>query len=138
MFRRVQSSFVVDARRTSTEIVPGGLRFERSTIARSFTGAIRGTGACEAIAISGSSADVAPLYLAIEDLHVCFHGRQGGFCLVGISGGPGRRMPLRIVPGSGQGDFEGIQGVAELLDEDTLLLVYRTDDGPKPELRPEP
>ena len=89
----------------------------RMTIAKTFHGGIEGTSAGEMLAtLKGQDG----AYVALERVSATLAGRSGTFALVhrGIVDHGQQELLITVVPGSGTGGLEGIEGVFKLVITD--------------------
>lgn len=93
----------------------------RHDFTKTFAGDLEGTGVGLMIS-AGDPAAGAAGYVAMEVVTGRLDGRRGSFALqqYGTMGARGQRLEYDVVPGSGEGELEGILGRLQLSVEDGL------------------
>jgi hypothetical protein len=121
-------TFVNDVYEEGDAAEHDGVALRRVYIERTFSGDIEGRSAGE-LTTSGLQDGVAA-YVAIDVISGTLDGREGTFVLShrGTVSAAGASTAGEIVPGSGSGGLEGLEGSAEIVVEDgvhRLVLEYR-------------
>ena len=124
---RAIASFVNDVYEEGDAVDHDGVALRRVHIERTFTGDIEGRSSGE-LTTSGLQAGVAA-YVAIDVISGTLGGREGTFVLShrGTVSAAGATTAGEVVPGSGSGGLEGLEGTAEIVVEDgvhRLVLDY--------------
>jgi hypothetical protein len=89
----------------------GGVRIERLSITKSFSGDLEADSVGEMLSVRTNTADSAG-YVALEQVEGTLEGRAGSFVLqhFGIINRGTQRLVLQVVPDSGTGELEGLSG----------------------------
>jgi len=125
---RAVATFVNDVYEEGDAVEHDGVALRRVHIERSFSGDIEGRSTCE-LTTSGLQRGMAA-YVAIDVISGTLDGREGTFVLShrGTVSSAGAVTAGEVVPGSGSGGLEGLEGSAEIAVEDGvhhLILEYR-------------
>lgn len=123
---QVKSAFTFDDWQESPDERWEGGRLSRTTATKRYTGEIEGTGSLEAIMLRLGGDEGPAVYVAVEKLDVQVGERSGTFYLVhtATANEGVHDKTLKVVPGSGTGDFSGIAGVGEILEGHDFVLEY--------------
>jgi hypothetical protein len=124
---RAVATFVNDVYEEGDAVEHDGVALRRVHIERTFSGDIEGRSTGE-LTTSGLQAGVAA-YVAIDVISGTMDGREGTFVLShrGTVSAAGSTTAGEVVPGSGSGGLEGIEGSAEIVVKDGvhhLVLDY--------------
>lgn len=125
---RAVATFVNDVYEEGDVVEYDGVALRRVHIERSFSGDLAGRSTCE-LTTSGLQHGVAA-YVAIDVISGTLDGREGTSLLShrGTVSAAGAATAGEVVPGSGSGGLEGLEGSAEIGVEDgvhRLVLEYR-------------
>jgi hypothetical protein len=125
---RAVATFVNDVYEEGDAVESDGVALRRVDIERTFRGDIEGRSTCE-LTSSGLQDGVAA-YVAIDVISGTLDGREGTFVRShrGTVSAAGATTAGEVVPGSGSGGLEGLEGSAEIVVEDgvhRLVLEYR-------------
>jgi Protein of unknown function (DUF3224) len=107
----------------NVELTPGAAELDgavaRLDLAKAFHGDLEGSGRGVMLSAGDPSAGRAG-YVAIETFEGSLDGREGSFAFqqFGTLRGGAQTLHYEVVPGSGRGGLEGIDGVLELTIED--------------------
>jgi hypothetical protein len=124
---RAVATFVNDVYEEGDAVERDGVALRRVYIERTFSGDIEGRSAGE-LTTSGLQDGVAA-YVAIDVISGTLDGREGTFVLShrGTVSAAGASTVGEVVPGSGSGGLEGLEGTSEIVVEDgvhRLVLEY--------------
>lgn len=94
------------------EAVEAGLGLSRYTLAKTFSGGLTGTGVGQMLAGGPAGSQDTGSYVAIERVVGSLDGREGAFMLAhrGDMTPAGYTLSITVVPHSGTGALEGIEG----------------------------
>lgn len=123
MTERVSGAFTIELQGDPV-VERHDAQLQRNHGTKVFTGDITGTSTLEAVMLGREGGPM--VYVAVEQLDVEFGGRRGTFWLAHRMSANGTAYDgsISIVPGSGTGDLEGINGTAEITGDHRLLLEY--------------
>lgn len=128
--RQVKSAFTFDDWQETPDDRWEGVRLSRTSATKRYTGEIDGVGSLEAIMLRiGEGTEGPAVYVALEKLDVEADGRSGSFYLVhtATANAGVHDKTLKVVPGSGTGDFAGISGAGEILQGHDFVFEYDLD-----------
>ncbi|ANM29322.1 hypothetical protein ABI59_06515 [Acidobacteria bacterium Mor1] len=93
-------------------------RFSRLAMTKTFRGSLVGSSSGQMLAWGGPPSP-SGAYVAIERFSGTLQGRDGSFVLQhrGVMGADGQTLEVTIVPESGTGDLEGIEGTMTIQRE---------------------
>ena len=116
MTRHATGTFQVAVTPQGEADAANGIGLSRLGIAKTFSGDLAGTGTATMLA-----GDVQPngvgVYVALERVSGTLDGKTGAFLFAhqGVMSADGMSLSITIVPGSGVGDLEGIDGELTLV-----------------------
>ena len=111
MPRTAQGSFEVKTAPMPTDEAIAATSIGRHSLDKHYRGDLEGASAGEMLS-TGNAASGSAGYVAIEQVTGALHGRTGSFALqhFGAMRAGEVELAVRVVPGSGTGDLEGIAG----------------------------
>lgn len=105
-------TFAVEMEEAEPEAVEAGLGLSRYTLTKTFAGGLTGTGVGQMLAGGPARSQTTGTYVAIERVVGDLDGRDGAFLLAhrGDMTPEGYTLSITVVPNSGTGALEGIEG----------------------------
>ncbi len=112
VIRHAVGVFDVDVAEAEPEAVVAGLGLSRYRLTKTFTGGLTGTGVGQMLAGGPAGSQDTGTYVAIERVVGVLDGREGAFMMAhrGDMTPDGYTLSITVVPHSGTGTLEGIEG----------------------------
>jgi hypothetical protein len=119
MSRTAQGSFEVKVAPLPPDDATAATSIARYSLDKVYRGDLEGASAGEMMGAGNVAAGTAG-YVAIEEVTGTLHGKSGSFALQHSSTMDGGKyeMNIRVVPGSGSGELEGIAGALTIIIAD--------------------
>jgi len=116
MSRTAQGSFEVKVAPLPHDDATAATSIARYSLDKVYRGDLEGASAGEMMGAGNVAAGTAG-YVAVEEVTGILHGKSGSFALQHSSTMDGGKyeMNIRVVPGSGTGDLEGIAGTLTII-----------------------
>ena len=115
MTHTAQGTFTVQLQALPMEGVPDEALLGRRTIDKQFEGGLVATSQGQMLSV-GTAVQGSAVYVALERVQGTLSGREGGFALhhTGIMNRGTPSLNVKVVPDSGTGALEGIEGELEI------------------------
>ena len=116
MSRTAQGSFEVKVAQLPPDEATAATSIARYSLDKVYRGDLEGASAGEMMGAGNVAAGIAG-YVAVEEVTGILHGKTGSFALQHSSTMDGGKyeMNIRVVPGSGSGELEGIAGALTII-----------------------